>query len=90
MSTMDKNTKALTTESSVVVESEYKGILVAVRIRPLSIGEVDAGAKTCCEVFDNSNIVTISQAGVVGSLYSEGGRRTGGADTNVATGCEEE
>ena len=74
MSTMDKNTKALTTESSVVVESEYKGILVAVRIRPLSIGEVDAGAKTCCEVFDNSNIVTISQAGVVGSyLKSQAG-----------------
>ena len=63
--------KAVTTESSDGANAaEDKGILVAVRIRPLSNDEIDAGAKVCCEVFDNSNIVTISQAGVAGSYLN--------------------
>ena len=74
MSTRDKSMKALSVEPLVAVAAEDKGILVAVRIRPLSNDEIDAGAQKCCEVFDNSNIVTISQAGVVGSyLKSQAG-----------------
>lgn len=51
-----------------------KGILVAVRIRPLSSKELDAGAQSCCELLDKTNIVTITQAGIVGSyLKSQAG-----------------
>ena len=51
-----------------------KGILVAVRIRPLSSKEVESGAQACCESLGHSNVVTISQAGVVGSyLKSQAG-----------------
>jgi Kinesin motor domain len=51
-----------------------KGILVAVRIRPLSSKELDAGEQSCCELLDKTNIVTITQAGIVGSyLKSQAG-----------------
>lgn len=51
-----------------------KGILVAVRIRPLSSKELEAGAQSCCELLDKTNIVTITQAGIVGSyLKSQAG-----------------
>ena len=64
----------ITTEGSDSCSPKDRGILVAVRIRPLSSKEVDAGAQVCCEILDGSKIVTISQAGVAGSyLKSQAG-----------------
>lgn len=69
--TLDSTT---TTVGSDSYSPKDRGILVAVRIRPLSSKEVDSGAQVCCEILDGSNIVTISQAGVAGSyLKSQAG-----------------
>jgi kinesin family protein 18/19 len=62
-----KVAKAPITEALDVNPADEKGMIVAVRIRPLSQKEIDSGVQTCCQVLDKSNIVTISQAGVAGS-----------------------
>lgn len=66
--------KSATDEVLDTTAAINKGILVAVRIRPLSSKELESGAQACCESLGHSNVVTISQAGVVGSyLKSQAG-----------------
>ena len=51
-----------------------KGMLVAVRIRPLSKKEEDSGHRSCCSVLNNQ-IVAIRKGGLAGSyLKSQQGR----------------
>jgi hypothetical protein len=49
---------------------DQKGMMVCVRVRPLSQKELDAGIRNCCQVI-NGSIVAIRKEGSGGYLKSE-------------------